>query len=183
MLKMGDSLYDNLDFNANDDAYFLRLFSDYDHTCGKFEKLEYGNKDLFGFSLIRNKFDLNNVIGNGSDIQKILRLKKWAEIKLNFIIVIILIVISLHNYIYIFKGYYYNYSLRSENVKILTKNSERINQGRSISKIILNKYDLMFAESDPWGGAAFQQIWMHNYYNIPQRIKIIYIINKVVQPF
>jgi hypothetical protein len=24
---------------------------------------------------------------------------------------------------------------------------------------------------------------MHNYYNIPQRIKIIYIINKVVQPF
>lgn len=101
-------------------------------------------------------------------------LLRETNFKINICILSITILFASINYIYIFNGYLNNFPLRQENVSILNKSSLEIKSDKKLTKIILNKYDLTFAESSPWGSASYQQYWMRYYYDIPQNIKIIY---------
>ncbi|URZ03856.1 hypothetical protein CLAUR_039220 [Clostridium felsineum] len=97
---------------------------------------------------------------------------KIQNMKINSLV--LTVVVAFSNYLYIFRGYAKNFSTRNENSIVLKEDSKDIKKGEKINKIVLKKYDTSFSESEPWGLHSFQFLWMRNYYNIPQKVKIIY---------
>ncbi|URZ15133.1 DUF6056 family protein [Clostridium felsineum] len=99
---------------------------------------------------------------------------KIQNMKINSLVLTVVVVVAFSNYLYIFRGYAKNFSTRNENSIVLKEDSKDIKKGEKINKIVLKKYDTSFSESEPWGLHSFQFLWMRNYYNIPQKVKIIY---------
>lgn len=95
------------------------------------------------------------------------------NIKVNrYCIISITIFALMHVSSYIY-GYSLNYTIRTENAEELTCSAEEIRKGAEISKIILTKYDLNFAESNPWGEQP-SDVAIKLYYGIPQEVEIMY---------
>ena len=74
---MINSFYKNMEFSKDDDLYFLKMFKNYSSNETKGIKLKY-ELNSPGLVKIKERWNLTSIMGTGSDIKKILRLKKWA---------------------------------------------------------------------------------------------------------
>lgn len=83
---MSNLFYDNLEYSLSDSLYFLRLFSKYNHDNNTKINIgfKYGNKDAKGLTLLRQELGLGNIMGTGSELQRLLRILKWAAEYLGF---------------------------------------------------------------------------------------------------
>lgn len=79
-MNMLNSFYKNAEYSIEDDLRYLKLYSEYDHVENeKVHKLKFSfDFNSPGIRLIKEKWDLERVMGAGSELQKITRLKKWA---------------------------------------------------------------------------------------------------------
>lgn len=80
------------------------------------------------------------------------------------------------NYGTITKGYYNNSFVNKYNDNILQQSSLKIKQGKNIEEIVLKKLpDIAYSGDQPYiDGFEYIKKWIKNYYELPERIKIVY---------
>ena len=83
---------------------------------------------------------------------------------------------SIINYSTITKGYYENNETNIYNDKVLQDSSKKINDGNKIKVIELKKLpDITYSGDQPYiDGFEYINMWIKNYYSIPNDVKIIY---------
>ncbi len=75
------SYYQYAEYGLDDDYRFLSLYPEYDNkgiVPFDFPEFTFEKENSPGLSRIRNEWDIIRVMGEGSELQRILKLKKWA---------------------------------------------------------------------------------------------------------
>ena len=75
---MGFDLYSSIDVTTDDDLYFLRFFSTYNHDFEKVPQIVYDDINSPGMKKMRNEFGLEAANAELDDMSKIVKLKKRA---------------------------------------------------------------------------------------------------------
>ncbi len=79
-LKMFYSFYQNAEYSMEDDLRYLKLYSDYDHTeNGQAQNVNFTfETNSLELIQIRDTWNIDDVMGLGTELQRIIKLKKWA---------------------------------------------------------------------------------------------------------
>ena len=80
------SFYDNLECSVEDDYRILSHYSTYANkgAITEFPPFVYADKNDAGLLRIQNEWSIDNVMGKGTELQRILNLKNWAVTLLCF---------------------------------------------------------------------------------------------------
>lgn len=74
------SFYKNAEYSREDDLRYLKLYSEYEHEGNEsVPNLKFSfDLDSPGMTQIKEKWNIDGIMGWGTEIQRIARLKKWA---------------------------------------------------------------------------------------------------------
>ena len=77
-------MYKNSEVSSEDDLYFLRLFSEYDHTAKQSVQMKFEKTKIQDQERLTKTLGLEVLKKDDDEIKKIIELKKWAVRNLSF---------------------------------------------------------------------------------------------------
>lgn len=154
-------------FGKKDDFYSKLLLSAFAYLTPMFISSYFPERSVIGFQLVMFIIIVKIIFTY---------LEKTKSVFIINSIVVAVVIFSITNYTSITIGYYNNKPVNDYNDKVLSSSSKEIKSGKTIKEIKLKKFKNMFYAIDPpyIEGFEYTKIWIKKYYEIPQKVELIY---------